>query len=203
MGVSLMTRIFFWTIFFTAALLLLAGISNATSLEKHTINAAGNSYTSSSQFCVNLVLGESLTGQLNGSSTGSSLLLGYIIPASASTSVATPSSTPTESPVFTPTPLPPTNYFKILHSQINPNHGEQAAIKWTQAVSGPVGVTIYNMLGDRIITLAASQDFPSGQYNQVKWNGCNQKGEVVGSGIYLVVLQAPGRKEVGKAAVIK
>jgi hypothetical protein len=118
----------------------------------------------------------------------------------------TPTATATSVPItptITPTPLPPKNFFKIYHSQINPLHDEQARIVWTQPQAGPVTITIYNILGDKIIALADNQNYPAEQYNEIKWNGRSNKGNIVGSGIYLVVLQAGGRRETGKAAVVK
>lgn len=105
----------------------------------------------------------------------------------------------------TPTPAlqPPQSFFKIYRNQINPNHGEQAAIRWTQTQTGPVTVVVYNLLGDKIVTLADHKDFPAGQYNELTWDGRNCGGAAVGSGIYIVLLQTDGRQERGKIAVLK
>jgi len=93
--------------------------------------------------------------------------------------------------------------YKIYHNQINPIRGEQARIIWTQAQDGPVTITLYNLLGDKIATLLDNCICPAGQYNELDWNGKNQNGNVVGSGIYLAVLQINGRKQTGKIAVVK
>lgn len=112
-----------------------------------------------------------------------------------------PAATPT--PVATAATALPQNFFKIYHNQIDPNHGEQARIIWTQEQSGPVTITLYNLLGDKIATLLDNRICPAGQYNELDWNGKNQNGNVVGSGIYLAVLQINGRKQTGKIAVVK
>lgn len=121
---------------------------------------------------------------------------------------STPTATPTQvlaataTPTVTPEPLPQ-NYFKIYHNQINPNQGEQARIVWTQGQSGAVTITLYNLLGDKIAALLENRTCPTGQYNEADWDGKNQNGHVVGSGIYLAVLQVNGRKQTGKIAVVK
>jgi hypothetical protein len=114
---------------------------------------------------------------------------------------ATP--TPTATPAITATPVPPQKSVKILGSQINPELGEQATIKWTQPQSGQVSITIYTLNGDKVISLVDHQNYGAGQYNEVKWNGKNEDGQTVGSGIYIVLLQAPGYQDVQKIAVIK
>jgi hypothetical protein len=113
--------------------------------------------------------------------------------------------TATPTPVVTPTPGAPmpTTFLKINHSQINPNHGEQAVIRWIQPQNGPVTITIYNLLGDKVATLVSSQTFPAGQFNQVDWNGHTQAGKTAGSGIYILQLQAPGYQAISKVAVVK
>jgi hypothetical protein len=109
--------------------------------------------------------------------------------------------TPTVTPMATP--LPPQKSFKILPSQINPNRSEQATICWTQPQSGAVSITIYTLNGDKVISLVDNKNYSAGQYNEVKWNGRNQDGAAVGSGIYIVLFKGPGYQEIGKAAVLK
>lgn len=111
--------------------------------------------------------------------------------------------TPSPTPVTTPFAAIPQNYFKIFHSQINPSHGEQARIRWTQPQAGPVSIKIYNLLGDKVITLQEGGGFSAGEYHEADWNGRTQKGAVAGSGIFIVVFTSPGSEARGKIAVIK
>jgi hypothetical protein len=110
---------------------------------------------------------------------------------------------PSPTPSTTPTALPPQKYFKIFNSQINPDNNEQAIIRWTQPQAGAVSIIIYTLNGDKVISLVDHQNYGAGQYNEVKWDGKNQDGQAVGSGIYIVLLKAPGYQEVQKIAVIK
>jgi len=108
-------------------------------------------------------------------------------------------STSTASPV---TQIPE-KFLKIYHSQINPEHNEQVVIKWCQPQAGPVTIIIFNRLGDKIITLADQQLFNAGKFNEIRWNGHSSHGGVAGSGIYIVVIQAPGYQDKAKIALIK
>ncbi len=116
---------------------------------------------------------------------------------------STPTPTPSPTAVYTSTPVPPEKFLKIYHSQINPNRGEKAVIRWTQPQSGPVTITIYNMVGDKIVVLADHQEYSAGNYHEMNWNGVNQNGQVVGSGIYIVHLKTAGYDTYSKIAIIK
>ncbi len=112
--------------------------------------------------------------------------------------------TPTPTVTITPEQqFIPDKYFKLYHNQINPNRGEAATIRWCQPQSGTVTITIYNMVGDKIATLADRQEYTAGQYHELTWRGVNQGGQVVGSGIYIVHFRASGYDTYGKVAVIK
>ncbi len=112
-----------------------------------------------------------------------------------------PVQTPT--PVFTAASIPPGNFFKIYRNQVNPNRGESAVVRWSQPRDAPVTITVYNMVGDKIITLVDHQTFSANQFNEVTWKGVNSAGRVVGSGIYIVYFKTDGYETYGKCAVIK
>lgn len=132
-----------------------------------------------------------------------------VTPTSTSTPVLTVTptmtiqTTVTPSPTCTVTPVPPNSFLKIYHNQINSNYKEEAKLTWIQPQTAPVTITIYNLLGDRIATLVNNQTYPAGQYNEVSWNGRSGNDAPVGSGIYIVLLQAGGYQERGKIAVVK
>jgi hypothetical protein len=113
--------------------------------------------------------------------------------------------TPTPTPTLevTVTPIPPNRYFKIYSSKINPNRDEKANIRWAQPVTAPVTITVYNMVGERIITLVDHQTYPAGQFNNIDWNGHNSGGSTVGSGIYIVHIKTDGYETYSKCAVVK
>ena len=109
----------------------------------------------------------------------------------------------TITPTTTSTPLLPDKFLKIYQSQINPTRGEEARITWCQPQTGPVTITIYNMLGEKVATLADHQEYPAGQYHEVTWKGITQNGRVVGSGIYIVHIQAGQYQDKAKICVAK
>jgi hypothetical protein len=111
--------------------------------------------------------------------------------------------TPTPAASATQTPFSTDKYFKIFHSQINPIHGESARIRWAQPQDAPTTITIYNLLGDKIITLVDHQHYASGQFHEVNWKGVSASGKVVGSGIYIVLLKTDGYEIYSKCAVVK
>jgi hypothetical protein len=121
------------------------------------------------------------------------------------TSTATPiyTETPTPGVSGTATPFSTDRFLRVLRSQINPNKNEVALIRWAQPEGTPVTITIYNLVGDKIITLVDHQTYPSGQFNEVTWKGLNSAGDVVGSGIYVIHLKTVGYETYTKCAVVK
>ena len=107
----------------------------------------------------------------------------------------------------TPTPeggaSVPDKTLKAMPSQINPNRGEEAHITWAQPQSGPITITIYNLLGEKAVTLVDHQEYPAGQYHEVIWKGLTQHGRVVGSGIYIVHIKAGNWQDKAKICVVK
>jgi hypothetical protein len=148
------------------------------------------------------------TGQYKVYAMGTNAHLFQFQPVSQVTATPTPalSMTPTPLPTATPAPtgIPDSEKkLKVLHSQINPVRGEQARIRWYQAGSAPVTLTIYNLLGDKIISLAENRIFASGQFQFIPWDGKTSKGAMAGSGIYIVYFQCGDDKEQSKVAVVK
>jgi hypothetical protein len=62
---------------------------------------------------------------------------------------------------------------------------------------------IYNLLGDKVITLAENSQFNPGQFQEVCWNGKTSREIPAGSGIYIVCLQTGNLKAWSKLAIIK
>ncbi len=92
---------------------------------------------------------------------------------------------------------------KILNSKINPLKGEVARIRWYQPGDGGTTLVVYNMVGDKIATLADNVMFTAHQLNEITWDGKTTNGAVVGSGIYIVYLQTGDYKTYSKVAVVK
>ena len=61
--------------------------------------------------------------------------------------------------------------------------------------------TVYNVLGQQVATLADGE-FPAGAH-RVQWQGTDQVGQAVASGIYLYRLQAGGETKTRKMMLLK
>ena len=67
---------------------------------------------------------------------------------------------------------------------------------------GELQVSIYNILGERIANILTVK-VASGQSFASVWDGRNHRGELVGNGIYLVVLRSPAGLFIQKVVVLK
>ncbi|MCK4445955.1 MAG: T9SS type A sorting domain-containing protein, partial [Candidatus Marinimicrobia bacterium] len=76
--------------------------------------------------------------------------------------------------------------FSLSQNYPNP-FNPQTTIKYEVSQTGPIEVAIYNTIGQRICTLMRDYTQP-GNY-QVIWNGKNDAGEQVPSGIYFYQLR--------------
>jgi len=94
-------------------------------------------------------------------------------------------------------------YLKVYNSRINPLQGELAVIRWKQPQDSAVTITVFNLMGDRILTLVDHKKYTHEDLHEITWNGRNRAGKPVGSGIYPVVIQAAGYQARSKIAVIK
>ena len=81
--------------------------------------------------------------------------------------------------------------FGLLPNTPNP-FGTSTRIGYTLVQPGPVALRIYNLLGQRVRTLVDAIH-PSGEH-AVTWDGRNDTGDPVASGVYLYALEEPGRR---------
>jgi hypothetical protein len=86
--------------------------------------------------------------------------------------------------------------------QPNPMHsGVWARIGFSQPQQHFVEVTIYNCLGQRLRTLLR-EDYPPGRH-QIYWDGTDQSGQLLPSGIYYCRLQTGGRNRLMPFTILK
>lgn len=78
-------------------------------------------------------------------------------------------------------------HYRLDQNFPNPFNAE-TSIKYYVSKESFIDLTIYNILGQKIITLIAERQ-RAGEY-RILWNGKNNSGEMVASGIYLYRLQA-------------
>ena len=83
----------------------------------------------------------------------------------------------------------------------SPNPFNTATVLDFYTTGGPVYVTIYNILGQPIRRLV-QQHLPAGYYRRI-WDGKNDSGASVGSGIYIVLLQDKEAIFTNRVALLK
>jgi hypothetical protein len=79
---------------------------------------------------------------------------------------------------------------------------EEAAISFTLGRSGPVTVKIYNRAGRLVREVASGRQMNAGA-NLLRWDGLDIDSNPIEDGLYLVVVEALGRKETKTLAVVK
>jgi hypothetical protein len=88
-----------------------------------------------------------------------------------------------------------------LH-QAHPNpFNPQTTISFTLDTRAPVRLAIYDFAGRRVATLAAGS-FPEGRH-EIVWNGRDDTGRRVASGVYLSQLATPDRVDVQRLVLVK
>jgi len=95
---------------------------------------------------------------------------------------------------------------KIQPNPFSPNgdgNDDTTRIKFATTISQEVTVEIYNIAGEKVVTLLEKEKRPSNQEWDLGWDGRNDYGEYVGSGIYLCVIEVDGKREIEKIAVVK
>ncbi|MCH9008906.1 T9SS type A sorting domain-containing protein [candidate division KSB1 bacterium] len=92
------------------------------------------------------------------------------------------------------------NEYELLQNHPNPFNPE-TDIRFQLPEASHVMVRIFNILGQEIRTLTDKR-YEAG-YHTVPWNGKDEKGNVVSSGIYLYMLQAGNFSQVMKMSLIR
>jgi hypothetical protein len=77
--------------------------------------------------------------------------------------------------------------FSLSQNYPNP-FNSSTTIMFELPEPGDVEITIYNILGQRVVELV-NEKMSAGSHSKI-WNGVNQSGETVSSGIYFYRLQA-------------
>jgi hypothetical protein len=75
-------------------------------------------------------------------------------------------------------------------------------IRYSLAAEALVRLEVFNVLGQRVRMLVADVTQPAGSYDAF-WDGTNDNGQFVGSGVYLYRLQAADFVETRKMIMLK
>ena len=99
-----------------------------------------------------------------------------------------------KSPVQTPE-----NFF--LEQNVPNPFNVETTIRYQIPEESPVRITIYNMLGHEVRRLVDEAKVAG--YYEIKWDGCGNRGEVVGSGIYIIYMRAGSYSQAKKVLVVQ
>ncbi len=90
--------------------------------------------------------------------------------------------------------------FELDQNYPNPFNPE-TRIRYSLAHPGRVTITVYNLLGQHITTLA--DELQAAGSHAVEWNGTDQYGETVASGVYFYRLKIGDLSQVKKMILLK
>jgi hypothetical protein len=107
--------------------------------------------------------------------------------------------------VYSPTAVEKENTTLPKTTQLYGNYpnpfNPTTTLKYDLAKSGHVSLVIYNMLGQKIRTLIDANK--AAGYHTIQWDGSNDAGVKVSSGIYLYTFKADGYNQTKKMILIK
>ena len=103
-------------------------------------------------------------------------------------------------PVATSAPEPVAYQNELFQNHPNP-FNPTTTVEYAVAHTGPVDINIYNVRGQRVKTLV-SEVKPPGRYH-VQWNGLNDAGTQVASGVYFYRLTTGSYSDVKKLVLLK
>jgi flagellar hook assembly protein FlgD len=77
----------------------------------------------------------------------------------------------------------------------------RATVSFTLAQSGSASIRIYDTRG-RLVRTLVDENMPAGEHTRV-WEGRNDRGRSVASGLYLVEFRTRGVREVRRVTLLK
>ena len=93
------------------------------------------------------------------------------------------------------------NKFHLAQNYPNP-FNNSTRIRFKLPKRKKISLKIYDITGKEVIRLINNRNYALGEH-EIAWNGINQTGKEVSSGIYLYELRAEGFKQVKKMLLIK
>ncbi|PIV42072.1 MAG: hypothetical protein COS27_08130, partial [Nitrospirae bacterium CG02_land_8_20_14_3_00_41_53] len=89
------------------------------------------------------------------------------------------------------------NNFTCWNNILKPMQNKPATVRYQVKSGGHVRINIYNMAGELVRTLV--NEVVPNEFNGSKdWFGKNDVGNIVGSGVYFIHIEAPGIRETKK-----
>jgi flagellar hook assembly protein FlgD len=88
------------------------------------------------------------------------------------------------------------------HNVFHPGKDAPLDIAFKAPQTSRVTVKVFNLAGEQVRRPFAA-DVPAGQWVHCPWDGRNETGENVGSGVYLVSVQGAGINRIMKVVLIR
>jgi len=85
----------------------------------------------------------------------------------------------------------------------NPSAGQETNIQYFMNNSSDVSVVIYDLLGRRVRVIADGMRMPGGSIHRHAWDGKNDSGKTVLSGVYYCVIKTAGERHITKISVVR
>ena len=86
----------------------------------------------------------------------------------------------------------------------NPTVHQRVSFRFQLAEAGEVTIKIYNINNNLVKTILDHQFMPAQTELVVRWDGKNEKGELVANGVYFFVIESStGKKAIGKLAILR
>jgi hypothetical protein len=95
------------------------------------------------------------------------------------------------------------NRLRALGNKFNPVKGEACTLEWCLARNSNISITLYTLDGRKVRGLVRNQPFSGGGPYTLAWDGKNDQGSTVASGIYLALIEAGDFKKWAKIGVVK
>jgi hypothetical protein len=172
-------------------------VTNSSTATASQTNSPTPTSTASATASPSLTASSSMTPTVTNTVTVTTSLTASWTP----TITFTPSSTATFT--WTPTPTAGNDEFFVCKNVFNiPLDGKVCVTIGSSSYPGPMNLAIYNTAGERIKTLCdVYLDAPM-PITTYYWDGTNQTGQKVGSGVYVVYLLKPFARLLARLAVI-
>jgi hypothetical protein len=166
-------------------------------------SSATLSATSTATATVSLSRTQSPTPSRSPTPSGTCTATPYLSPTSTGTISPTFTVSPTWTLSDTPAPTGTAVVPAVLDRNIfRPGQGVPLAITFKAPEAGRVTVHVFNVAGEKVRAPFES-DVPADQWINAAWDGTNDAGEKVGSGVYFVSIQGAGIKRVMKVVLLK
>ncbi|MEI7481806.1 MAG: FlgD immunoglobulin-like domain containing protein [Elusimicrobiota bacterium] len=104
-------------------------------------------------------------------------------------------------PVVIGADLPPAQEVKVYHGVFKPGENEKTNVSFNTTAPVSITVTVYNNIGRKVIELYHGTS--SAGLNLIQWDGKNDSGQRVSSGVYTIKIEGGGINQSKRVVVVR